>query len=1152
MRLTQIKLAGFKSFVDVTKIPFNQPLTAIIGPNGCGKSNVIDAVRWVLGESSAKHLRGDSMADVIFNGSSARRPVSVASVELTFDNQQGRLAGQYASYQEIAVKRQVSRDGDSSYFLNGQKCRRKDITDLFMGTGLGPRSYAIIEQGTISRLIESKPQELRVFIEEAAGISRYKERRRETENRIRHTRENLERLGDIRQELGMQIEKLAEQAKAAKRYRELKQQERTQDSELHVARWLELQSQLEKLTQSINQKLLTKSELDAAAQLLQTQITKLTLQIEDLASREQTQVEDFYQNATQIAKLEQGLKHRQEQDAHLNARVDELIKKRIAAEEELAQLQQAAKALQSRYADTASELQGSEQQLSLLDEQLIEAELHLEQDNEQLREKQQQQHQHQLQTQSRVSEQKHLNTSLARKGEQRSHLQKQLSQLSSDEDNRALALQQEKCEQLQLQVQQTELSHRECESLLAQLEQQEKQHLSQIQTLSQVLSEARGRYQVVERLLPQDDETEGEALWQTLEVTPGWEVAVDLVLEGVLTQAVLNQSVSNKTALNKTETQQGEEPTGFSRKGESQQWQGVKTWVNLAPWMSHLHWAQDLEQAKQMLNDLAEHERIVTADGYLLGHGFLLQQSAKSDNLVQLKIEQQALVSSIKMDEESLTELNALHCECNEQLQTCRQNLRQMVQQQQEIQLDYERTKAQLEAIQTRIYYSAQQAESLQTQVEALVEEMMFEQQQLDSLLEQIAEDQALSHQFSEQYELCRTRYSQSHELAKRLKQSRSEQVIKSNQSQRQLQSIETEGALNEQQVRQYQTLIEECGSNLAKLDEQLQGAKVASSQESVAQIGQRLEISLEAQQHKQQQLDTLRRQQAQLQSQVDEIEAEQKQQLEKIDDLTQGIGELKLRREGIKGQADSQQSQLEEYEIDVAAMQATIDLGVSINARQKALERIRGQITQLGAINLAAIEEYEQQSERKHYLDTQDADLNKALNSLEEAIRKIDKETKIRFKATFDKVNQDLGILFPKVFGGGSAYLALTDDDLLETGVTIMARPPGKKNSTIHLLSGGEKALTALSLVFAIFRLNPAPFCMLDEVDAPLDDANVDRFCRLVKEMSQSVQFVYISHNKITMELADQLTGVTMHEPGVSRIVAVDIDEAVALADAG
>ncbi|WP_065187287.1 chromosome segregation protein SMC [Shewanella woodyi] len=1132
MRLKQIKLAGFKSFVDPTKIPFLNPLTAVIGPNGCGKSNIIDAVRWVLGESSAKHLRGDSMADVIFNGSTARRPVSVASVELLFENQDGRLSGEYASYQEIAVKRQVTRDGDSSYFLNGQKCRRKDITDLFMGTGLGPRSYAIIEQGTISRLIESKPQELRVFIEEAAGISRYKERRRETENRIRHTRENLERLADIRTELSRQLDKLAEQASAAKQYRELKQSERKLDAELSVSRFSELTLQMEKLTNEINLLEVDLAEFLALKESTELSLTQLKIQLVELDGQEQKRVEDFYLSGTQIAKLEQDLKHRQQQDAHIDKRIEDIVAKVATQLEQLKADEALAAKLSSDLADktptfdslsdqveafklqlTKKESQGETQSQALSHQKELVSTYRLEQEMSRGKlTNQQSKLEHKLQQQIKVKQQLEELATQANDSEQRQS--EELEQLSEES-----SIQQELIDELDEQfgiANQTQIKLK-----------------AKQEALNQSLAEERGRFSLVSKLLPDETDTQEQALWQVLDVQPGWEKAVELLFDGLLKVPASQESCEAGFAL-----------------FEQQNWHGVTANANLSPWLANVHWVESLSLAKKQLELLAEDQRIVTADGYLLGRGFCIKKGTDSSSLVQLKREQEALEASIAESEILLKEVNQSSHQQTALLESLTQELKLGHVRSQQLKLSMAGLSSQLAASKVRaaeqkVTLAKLEAESQQLQLD--IEQTQGEER---LLVDTLSQGEALYKEASAALAVLdgehQAHLTQVRTLRSQIDELKQQQSVVGGS----IQSLKTKIALKEQSLFQQKERIDEL--KLAKLALEHQLVEQDSQGDGqLSALTKQLNEALAQQQVKQDELAQLRQQQAQVQEASDSAGLKKKQQLGKIERLTQSISTLKLRREGIKGQADSQSMQLKEQQIEVELVQSAMDMNITLAARQRELERIRARIVHLGAINLAAIEEFEQQSERKSYLDSQDADLTKALTSLEEAIRKIDKETKTRFKDTFDKVNKDLGLLFPKVFGGGSAHLALTHDDLLETGVTIMARPPGKKNSTIHLLSGGEKALTALSLVFAIFRLNPAPFCMLDEVDAPLDDANVERFCRLVKEMSQSVQFIYISHNKITMELADQLIGVTMHEPGVSRIVAVDIEEAVAMADA-
>ncbi|QDO83661.1 chromosome segregation protein SMC [Shewanella psychropiezotolerans] len=1136
MRLKQIKLAGFKSFVDSTKIPFLNPLSAIIGPNGCGKSNIIDAVRWVLGESSAKHLRGDSMADVIFNGSTARRPVSVASVELNFENLDGRLTGEYSSYQEIVVKRQVSRDGDSSYFLNGQKCRRKDITDLFMGTGLGPRSYAIIEQGTISRLIESKPQELRVFIEEAAGISRYKERRRETENRIRHTRENLERLGDIRTELGRQLDKLAEQATAAKQYRELKQSERQLDSELFVSRYLELTDQTERLTLDVNRLELAKAEVEAEKERTELELTRLNVQLVELDGEEQKRVESFYLSGTQIAKLEQDLKHRQQQDSHVEQRIAGIVHKLKQHQDKLSADEISQQTLRIDLALKQPQLELAHLSLTRVTSNLSEHELKAGESRAKLSEHKEKVSSYRLAHEVSRGKLSHQGVMLEQTRTQLTKIEQEATGLLEQE---AAKIEQDNISRLTQwhsdAMEQGEFND-EHDDKLSELLQAQINLKAKQEALGQSLAEERGRLALVTKLLPDDVSQEGtKALWQLIDVQPGWEKAVELIFDGLL------------------KIPAGVDKGEFGFEGlVHQEWHGLSSNANLSPWLSQVQWADSLEQAKEWVGGISEHERIVTADGYLLGRGFVIKKGTDSGSLVQLKCEQEALEVSIDDSESLLNDLNRQGHDLDAHIKPLKIELSSGIETLQKLNVSIASLSVQIEADKQRNQERNRRREHLDSELarlKALLNELQEGElsiqarlNEAQSSLEQGEQAQTRLVQGLEErvdsVSVCKDKYKQLQQEDRELSQI--------------CQTLTTKLALNEQSIEQQGVRIEELTLAKSALEHQLIEQNVASEDGRLSTLKEQLGQALAQQQTKQVELASLRSQQTQLQESSDSAGIKKKQQLGKTENLTQSISTLKLRREGLKGQADSQLMQLKEQNIELEQVKSSLDLNKSAQTRQRELERIRAQIIHLGAINLAAIEEYEQQSERKNYLDSQDADLTSALTSLEEAIRKIDKETKSRFKDTFDKVNKDLGLLFPKVFGGGSAELALTHDDLLETGVTIMARPPGKKNSTIHLLSGGEKALTALSLVFAIFRLNPAPFCMLDEVDAPLDDANVDRFCRLVKEMSQSVQFIFISHNKITMELADQLIGVTMHEPGVSRIVAVDIDEAVALADAG
>lgn len=1138
MRLKQIKLAGFKSFVDPTKIPFLQALTAIIGPNGCGKSNVIDAVRWVLGESSAKHLRGDSMADVIFNGSSARKPVSVAGVELIFENKEGRLAGQYASYEEIAVKRQVSRDGESWYFLNGQKCRRKDITDLFMGTGLGPRSYAIIEQGTISRLIESKPQDLRTFIEEAAGISRYKERRRETENRIRHTRENLERLGDIRSELGKQLDKLAQQAKAAKQYRELKQAERKTHAELLVMRYQELQAQMASLSEQISAIEVQQAAAQSLAQTDELQTTELQVQLAQLAEQEQRAVEAYYLTGTEIAKLEQQLQNQKQRDAQLETQLAQVKEQIQQNTDKLNGYKASLSALELELAKLGPQ---HDEQQEIMDELQSQWEMSIERSQLQAEVARQQAadvSQHKLQLELRRSQLAHQQQLLQHKQQQSREQQAQLSALMDGDLASSITPLQQDIESLDDALTlQNEINHQQEQSVSASTQALDEARHSAEQ-IQQQLTATKARHELVEQWLSkQEQQSDKPQLWQSLTVENGWETAAELALNGLLTLPV-----------GVTETEMGFQALA----SQSSQSEFLQAKVNLAPWLAGLKWAKDIHAAKELLPQLTSDERIVTADGYLLGQGFLITKTEGAQSLVQLSKEQAQLAQnildlqqSLQIRQDKMTDLAAI-------LQQQRLQLTDGAQKLHQLQLDKATKSMQLSGLIEQVKARVEQQSKLDAALSTSLIDIERLSEQCELLAEQEMElDETL--QASEDIQRQLIQDTQADSVRHQALKGRITEVERQlSATASGLQAVTMRMAVSTEQIELQQVRVNELiHSRESVLTELAKVAQLSGVQNSV-QLTEQLTQLLKQQHEQQQGLKEVRQQQSVLTDTLNRIGIKQKQELGKLEDLTQSLSTLKLRREGIKGQANSQLEALQEQQIILSEILGNLPAEGMPDKWQSDLDQIRQKIVRLGAINLAAIEEFEQQSERKSYLDHQDDDLNKGLATLEEAIRKIDKETRSRFKTTFDSVNEDLGRLFPKVFGGGRAYLALTDDDLLETGVTIMAQPPGKKNSTIHLLSGGEKALTALSLVFAIFRLNPAPFCMLDEVDAPLDDANVERFCRLLKEMSQSVQFIYISHNKITMEMADQLIGVTMHEPGVSRIVAVDIEQAVAMADAG
>lgn len=1157
MRLKYIKLVGFKSFVDATKVPFPHQMTCVVGPNGCGKSNVIDAVRWVLGESSAKNLRGDAMTDVIFNGSSARKPVSQASVELVFDNSAGRIQGEFADYAEISVKRLVSRDGQSNYFLNNSKCRRRDITDLFLGTGLGPRSYAIIEQGMISRLIESKPQELRIFIEEAAGISKYKERRRETETRMQHTRDNLERLNDVRQELGSQLDKLVRQAAAARRYKELKAQERQYKGQLQALRWLAHEQHAQQLREQLAE---YQNELEKwQAQQRGSERGSIELR-EQLASFKQQlddQQQHYYQLGNQITRTESQLQQGQQQ---LSQRQQRLQQVRYELEQ-LHQTQQhdqaQAEQLQQQQLQQQPDFEAAEQQCLLIAEQLeqVEQDYLSWQDHYQQFLQQQQQAQQALQQAQLKQQQLQLQAQQA-DDEQRTLSQEllQLEQQQQQFDVTAMAREVEAgSESLQLaeqQLQQLQQQRNHLQQQLDQLQQQQhglqterQQLLGRISSLQQLLAAAQADEwptKVAQWLQQQQLSSPGQVR-QLLHIDPAWQLAAEQIIAPwlsawVVTERPLHWPLELGSRLVLLEPHQV--PVGSlaeQLQGPLQQW----------PLLQQIALAHDHTEAQRLLAG-TNWAYVLTRQGQLWSAAGYQAAAIAAD---ASELQQQASLQQYQHDLEQVE--HALASALQQHMQLLQQ--REMIQQREAEQLAMvHEQQAQQRVLLQQHSWQQQQQQQLQQRLQQLQQRQVTLQQQQQQFSAELEHGQQQLELAQQNYQLSADdgSWQQRREVLQQQRQQFREQLQQQQQQLLQLQQLRQRDQAQLQQLQALQQRSQQQAEQLQGQLEQLREPDV-ELQEQQELLALQLHEYLEQRTAAEQQRHSLSDRVSELEQQLRELSSGSQALDTHLERARAKVQSVQLELAALQERSRAVLAVLQELQQPLKPVLESLPETATEPVWQAELERLQAAIARLGAINLAAIEEADVLAERKDYLDQQQTDLASSLETLESAIRKIDRETRTRFRATFDAVNQGLQELFPKVFGGGSAYLDLTDDDLLETGVTIMARPPGKKNSTIHLLSGGEKALTALSLVFAIFRLNPAPFCLLDEVDAPLDDANVGRFCRLVEEMSASVQFIYISHNKVAMEMASHLAGVTMQEPGVSRLVAVDIDAAVALTEA-
>lgn len=1164
MKLEKIKLAGFKSFVDPTTIPINGNLTAIVGPNGCGKSNIIDAVRWVMGESSAKHLRGGNMADVIFNGSSGRKPVSVASVELVFDNSEGKAGGEYSRYASISIKRQVSRDGQSLFMLNGTRCRRKDITDLFLGTGLGSRSYAIIEQGTISRMVEARPEDLRVHIEEAAGVSKYKERRAETETRMRHTRENLERLDDLRDEVDKQIKNLARQAQKAEKYTELKKQERQYRQELLAMRW----RSFEQTSQQLEARLQTiAAEHNRLFVLLRDSESGLAAARGEQKSRQQhldASQEDYYAVVAEVSRLEQTIRHNER-----------------AHEETVLELQR----LQQQAEHAGRECEQDRQQLEEIRQTLLEAEetliiarareedaLELQQDAQQQKQHWQQQWEGFLAENAGSREQLEVQrVKLDQLQNQNRQLQVRLERLHGERRELTAAAEQIELESLTDMLEQIEM---ERDRLQQQLDEQAAR-VGELRTTIRDCQEAlhadraelhrgNGRISSLE-LLQQHamgKDKQEQAAWlaaiglaqqprlaEFIEVDPGWETAVETVL-GAYLEAVCVADVGELLAALQDAGRQSlscfaTRPAAGAAAAGGRLLDKVRCPWDLSGLLGGIHCADSLAAAREL--PLAAHESVVMADGLWLG-GNWARISRGSDSkagvlhrekaLRELKLAQGELQTAIDSREQQL------HA-AEQALQQVELQREQGRQREKRLASEHAASSAEFSARSARLEQQNRRRQQLEQEMAELTA------QHADNA-EQIAESEALR----EDAELALERLGDRR------------QALDAASSQLQTRQQDSDASLDEarRHLQRLHAQIESLKSSETLTVKQIERLQVQYDQSAqrIAELQYKLEMGLSP-------LDAERQELADLSERKQEFERQLHSRRQNLQIGEETVGELaelctttrtalEKQKEALDGVRYEQQDcrvrqqtldeQFREMEADVAAILAALPDDAAEGRWKRAADELTAEIDKLGSINLTAIEEYQAQSERMKFLDEQHADLTDALNMLDQAINKIDKESRQRFQETFDQINAGLKEKFPRLFGGGQAYLELSAADVLEAGVNIIARPPGKRNSSIHLLSGGEKALTAVALVFSIFDLNPAPFCLLDEVDAPLDDANVVRFSKMVEDMSATVQFLYISHNKVTMEIAKQLAGVTMKEPGVSRMVAVDIEEAVSMAE--
>lgn len=1171
MRLTQINLAGFKSFVDPVHIPVPGQLVGIVGPNGCGKSNIIDAVRWVLGETSARHLRGATMQDVLFNGSGNRKPANRASVELLFDNSLGKAAGQWSSYGEIAVKRVIERDGDSSYYINNIAVRRRDVADIFLGTGLGARAYAIIEQGMISRVIEAKPEELRVFLEEAAGVSKYRERRRETELRLRDTRENLQRVDDIRQELAKQIEHLHEQAEVAKKYHELQ-------SQLTVTQHLLWYTRRQEARNARNRHL---REIERAGVELEAETAKLRdaeKRLEELRSEHYRAGDTLhacqgalYETNAEVARLEQQITHVRENRSRIEHQISSLRSQHDASQSQLI--------LAQRNLDEAR------QEETRAAQQVIESTAAVEAENQKLpvseehyrssyarREELQKEHA-QTQQLQQVEQTKIVHTQrlVEQLDQRRIRLEEERNGLPSQNDEELSRLKQtaDDAEAL-FASKSTLLEAREKE--LPGFEQAARLRQEELDAAGQKLAGTEARIHALTQLqekLSKGADMEGwlasrnldkqPRLWQGIEIEPGWEDALEAVLRerlnGIAVDHIdqgadwLSQSPPGKMTVISAGQGLAEASTQFAGLTPLTQYvrcrdQRLQSVVQ--EWLHGVYVVQNTQQGMTLRSELPVGALLVSGSGYVFTrhsvsfhapdtelHGVLSRQR-EIEKLAEVLGSERSVVETAK---------NALAA-AEQQIEKCRNDIVSLRSSVTAAREDHHR--AQIESL--RAVEQAQRASARGEQIAAelaeAAEQIIVEaghRAAAETVLAQLTQQSTTyAGQAEESAQLCReaeAALSVQRETLQKVRHAHQESLFSQKTIINKIKEIENSIALHAGNISTIETGITEAQNDLSGYDEVPWQTQLQSA----------LAIRVEREQALTQARDALEG----MESRLHAVEQERLECEQKLGPLRERINEVKLKEQEARLTEEQYAQQLAEAGANDEELAALLEKGTRSGAMQSEINRLSEEIRALGAVNLAALEELQSAQERRDYLDAQSRDLTEAMTTLEDAIKRIDRETRERLQATFDQVSRHFSEIFPTLFGGGNAKLTLTGEEILDCGVHVMAQPPGKKNSTIHLLSGGEKALTALSLVFALFQLNPAPFCLLDEVDAPLDDHNTERFCDLVKKMSGYSQFLFISHNKITMEIANQLLGITMQEAGVSRVVAVDIEEAMKLSEA-
>jgi chromosome segregation protein len=1172
VQLKSIKLSGFKSFVDPTHFEMPGQLIGVVGPNGCGKSNIIDAVRWVLGESRASELRGESMQDVIFNGSGLRKPSGRASVELIFDNSEGRAQGQWSAFTELGIKRVLTRDGNSSYYVNNQVVRRKDIQDIFLGTGMGPRGYAIIGQGTINRILEAKPEELRVFLEEAAGVSKYKERRKETASRLEDTKENLVRVEDILRELDQQVTRLEKQATVAERHAELSAAMKSQQQLLWFVRQTEAGKEQERHANGIRDTQVSLEEQTAKMRHVETELETMRTEQYALQDKVSQAQGDLYQTNADVSQVESQIRYVQEARQRLQQQSQDL----------LAQLQR----WTVQETDAAQAQRTAEHELSLAaeKEQTLIADLSGLQEQMPAHEEAYQIHARELNdARENLAS---IDQRLASLGERVKAITSQVEELKG-RDTRLEAelagMRRPDAEALQMAIDRHAMAQRkldearqkagEAQQRVPAADEARNIAQQQIQTANQELAQTEAKLTALTALqasvqaqgkigpwLESKGLKESKRLWQELKVESGWEAALESVLRERLaavtaksvqeTLALANDAPPSRLAILLTEDISPAHttvPADFTPLLTRVQSAGApRVAAVLQEWLDNIYIANSIEDALHRREKLPAGGAFVTQQGHLVSRVGVQLYAADSEQAGMLARaqEMEGLEKQLRAQKLIQSELQGELDQCAANYQAAHQAAEQTrVAAEQAVQEVHGFEVERMQLTQAEEKYS-QRAEQIQGELSELRQQMeqltQTQEQSVQELAQSGESKQGLQENLviaQEKLELATQERDRLRESLRSSEMSAQEAAFSTRSLQQRISDLQRDQSTARVQIMEIQDKQATSEQELETLSDEeaqdkLQGLLLARSAREAALANARTEQDAL--------LHQLR--------EADEVRLQIERSLQPMRDK---VVDLQLREQAARLNFEQFATLLSEAEADLSALEVSFSPDLKVGALQTEVNRLNTEIQSLGPVNMAALDELSSSRERKQFLDAQSADLNEAMQTLTDAIAKIDAETRDLLQGTFDQVNIHFGKLFPELFGGGHAELVMTGEEILDSGVQVMAQPPGKKLSSIYLLSGGEKALTAIALVFSLFLLNPAPFCLLDEVDAPLDDANTLRYAQMVAKMSSKTQFVFISHNKITMEIAHQLIGVTMQEQGVSRIVAVDISSAVSMVEA-